>query len=117
MSPHGRGQKLQTLLEDTGEFNPPGFHNCPIWFLDICIDFLSYVCQNLDTHVYLDKYGVEVTMRDQTPMELWINYYTLEEYQSNAYYYDTNGTVTGAIGKSMINWSWVPDWMVPGKRP
>lgn len=46
--------------------------------------------------------GVPVRDSGKTPAELWTDFYTVEEYGSDAYYDETNGTAAGGVWKTIF---------------
>ena len=49
----------------------------PQWFIMRCTDFLKAICANRAEH---EKFG-------DTPIDLWLQHYSAEQYGSDAYYY------------------------------
>ena len=58
----------------------------PPWFVTICTDFLNTICAQSE--------GMKA---NQIPSELWQDYYSIEQYGSDAYYHATGGTAWGAL--------------------
>lgn len=68
-----------------GVMLPLGMNRQPQFFVQRCMDFLTYVCAD----------GFDA--KGQTPVELWSAWYSIEEYGRDAYYYQTNGTTSGGL--------------------
>jgi hypothetical protein len=65
----------------------------PSWFRDRCIQFLETVCN--PNNVQARTSGLSIR-------ELWAAFYPIEEYISNAYYHETNGTASGGVWKTVF---------------
>ena len=63
----------------------------PQWFFDIFLKFLDTICAQSD--------GMKAT---QNPVDLWAEWYSVEQYGKDAYYYDTNGSAGKGLWKTIF---------------
>jgi len=63
----------------------------PNWFFDIFLKFLDTICAQSD--------GMKAT---QNPVDLWAEWYSVEQYGKDAYYYDTNGSAGKGLWKTIF---------------
>lgn len=69
----------------------------PMFVIDRLGQFLALIC-NPD---YAPQ-GIPIRESGKTPALLWTEFYTVEEYGSDAYYHDTNGTAAGGVWKTIF---------------
>lgn len=83
--PYGGG----TLRRNTTKFyNPYLGMDAPGWFILKCAEFLREICANRKEH---ERFGV-------SPIDLWSQHFSLEQYGSEAYYYASEGAKGSIFG-------------------